>query len=145
MPIKNREHRRRAEQKEMGIVFYLRILRKKGTAFTVCKENIHSSEEKLEGQRRPWYIHWPFWCKQNIHATQNIVNSNDHKQIQTETQQHNKLYFHSYFQLRGIPDSDVNCLFNDIQYISLLITCRISPVTHVKFLYLQHILERKIP
>lgn len=99
----------------MEIVFYLRITRKKGTDFTVYKESTHASEEKLEGQRRPWNIHWPFWCKQNIHAIQNVVNSNDHKQIQRETQQHNKLYFPCYFQLWGFPNSDVIFLFNGIQ------------------------------
>lgn len=43
--------------------------------------------------------------------------------------QHNKLYFPSYFQLWGFPDSDVICLFNDTQYISLSTTCPVSPDT----------------
>lgn len=36
------------------------------------------------------------------------------------------------------------CLMT-LNYISLSITCPVSPVTHAKFLYLKHILERKIP
>lgn len=145
MPIKTGNTAGEQEKKVMEIVFYLRILRKKGNYFTLYKDSIHASEEKPEGWRRLWDTDWPFWCKQNIHATQNIVNSNDHKRIQSEMQQHDKLYFHSYFQLWGFPDSNVICLFNDTQYISLSITCPVSPVTHAKFLYLKHISERKIP
>lgn len=111
----------------MEIVFYLRILRKKETDFTVYKESIHASEERDREDSGTYIGHFVANKPSMQHRT--LSTAMTINKIQSEMQRHDKLHFPSYFQLWGFPDSDVMCLFNDTQYISLSSTCPVSPDT----------------
>lgn len=108
---------------------YLRILRKTGTDLQ-CTKRVPMLQKRNQRDREDsgTYI-GHFGANKTFLQPRTLSTAMTINKIQSEMQQHDKLYFPSYFQLWGFPDSDVICLFSDTQYISLSITCPVSPDT----------------